>query len=546
MIDKLLQVRSVREDNFFSPSIDDLPRSSSMFNGKVATASTLIKEAVSKGKPIGVIGDYDVDGVMSTAMMVRMMRDVAKGLGQAPPIIKPFIPSRHREGYGLNSKTVSSYIEMWGDIKPELTIVLDSGTSSKQQITDLRGWGANQILVIDHHLPNVGSFSDNTDLLMNWRIDGESDMCAAGEVFHVARCLFGDASEETLKYMSYAAIATVADMVSVIGTNRIVVRIGLNSLWRCGSVGLLAVGGRRMSKGDVFQSAVSFEIAPRINSVGRMEDAKQVLDMMLNDDYRAVSASAKRMEELNSQRRATQKLMEKDVLRRVAASSFKDGLLMYDSSWHPGICGIASSNVVEVTGLPCILLGDHDGQAKGSGRSPPGVNVKAIMDSISEMFEKYGGHERACGAVVKRDHLDIAPFVFNEACNKYYAKHGRPSNQLLFDADLSWNETSVTSAKALLETFYPYDEITNPEPIFRIPSAKVKEVSIKEPEDKAWRLTILKCSLDGRTIPITFKSYRDDLGNDWLSKTVNVYFSFPQSVDERELESCHLVDVEIA
>jgi single-stranded-DNA-specific exonuclease len=538
-LSKLMSVRNIPKDadSFFSPSVSDLKPSRDMFKGKSGQAADLIRQTLTRNSPIGVIGDYDVDGILSTTLLIRACKQINKDVD-----IRCLIPSRQKEGYGLNPKTIASYISLWNDKKPSLTVVVDSGTSSRQQISELKEWSHGKTVIIDHHIPDPKNLSDNADFLLNWRIDEEDEMCAAGEVYHVVRALFKDSKEDTARYMPFAAVATVADMVPINQTNRILVRNGLDQIWLCGCLGLAMVGGKKVSSGDVFQSTVAFEIAPRINAVGRMEDAQEVLEAMLSDDFQAVSKAAKRMELLNSRRKDIQRRIEREAVARAEASGFVNGILLYDLSWTHGICGIAASSVVEKTGLPCILVGEHGGEAKGSGRSPAGVNIKLIMDSVSGMFSRYGGHERACGATIIREALETAPYSFDAACGRFYQKHGRPSITRWYDADLDSSEVTIGSAKELLRTFYPYDEISNPEPVFRI-KAKVEEQTVKEPEDKKWKLTILKCSMDDKTLPVRFKSYRDDLPGDMTGKTVSIFFSFQQSVDEDELETAHLVDI---
>jgi len=450
----------------------------------IERAAEEIRRAAASGWSVGVMGDYDVDGVMSAAILGRVC--TAAGCRK----VDVFLPDRRKDGYGLNDKTLVSLAERWASSGvPDLFVVADSGTSSRRQVDDLRSHGVRSVVVIDHHIPSSHDEIPSADVLVNWRLSGYDQMCAAGECYLLAMEVMGGFAESCL---CYAAIATVADMVPVEGVNRPIVKHGLGKVFESNSYGLQNLF-MRVCKGSMSQSDVAFKVAPRINSVGRMAHADEALALLVASDNRSVADLLSRMEDLNRRRKAVQADMESQAVAAAEASGLSNGLLLVDGRWDASVCGVACNELVEMYAVPCIMLSSAGGRVKGSGRSPAGVSVKAIMDRCAHIFSRYGGHDAACGAELKPEFVKDAPRVFDDACAVHYLQFGRPDRTIWFDAVVeSASDLTVENAAYLHRTFHPYSE-HNPEPKFLVPLATVSGKEVSEGE------TYMRTSFDATT-----------------------------------------------
>jgi single-stranded-DNA-specific exonuclease len=543
-IDRLILSRNI-DQNFLISSPDDFPPACGMFGGNAGKAAEIIIKCLSEGLPIGIIGDYDADGITSASILQMVMRDFQADM-KVQSNFNILLPSRQEEGYGLNPRTLKSYVDMWesaGVQRPHLTLVADCGTSSNEEVEALKTWGCQQVVVIDHHIPDPKHFSSAADVMVNWRISGEQNMCAAGECFHVARAICEISGRDWRKYLTLAAIGTIADMVPIEGFNRILVKAGLANSWQCGSLGPSLLDEQKAS-GLFFQKDVAFGLAPKLNSIGRLDSPDLALELMLTKNFSRAKEIAKTMLDINKKRKVIQKEIETQAIEQAEKSGFENGLLLYDSRWAHGVCGIAANAVVEEFRCPVILMGEHNGEVKGSGRSLGTTSIKDIMDRVSHIFSRYGGHELACGANLKREFLERGPEEFDRACGEYYAKHGHPSNELLYDFEIEPGLISPDTGAKLLEKLHPYCEGSNPEPTFRISSLRVTDLTERDaPEGKDWKLTVIRGSKDGFEIPVGFKSWDGRRRGDWLDKDVDILFQFPQSVNEKDVECVDMVDI---
>lgn len=545
LLSKLLAQRKISvadAESFFWSPLENLSPPES-FGPDMLKACDIFCSAAKANYEIAIIGDYDVDGVMSCVILSKLCKKMRVKH-------QVFLPSRKTEGYGLNPQTVKAFKESWGQKRPGLLIVADSGSSAESAIVDLKTWGINNIIVIDHHLVKKELETVSADAHINWRKQGPCDMSAAGECFHFAKAVCEKNNQGWKEFLAYAAIAAIADVVQLGGDNRIIVKHGLNNVFDSGSMGLSMLAAERGRDAGAILTIedVMFSLAPKINATGRIDHPSIAFEALIGSDYSTLVDIMAKINDCNTQRKEIQHETEKQAKEIIEkAISVKgclpNGILLYNKSWPIGICGIACNRLVEKYGIPTLMFGKHNDHIKGSGRSLPGANIYEIMAECSEIFESYGGHELACGAVLKSDKLQDAWKVFDKACSDYYKKHGKPDMTRYYDSWLPANLVTQETGREILATIYPYCSTTNPQPIFLLKDALVEDVYVHDPEDRSWKLTKLSVSKDGKRLPASFKTFRNDLPDVGVGSVIDLFFSFPQSYNVRKGFELELVDI---
>lgn len=523
-------------DQFFAADLADIDLFKPL-GGIDQAADLLLTAARRQNTSVGVIGDYDADGVTSSAMFQRICR--ALGLE-----CQVFLPHRVQHGYGLNPKTVPAFCEFIQK-PPRLLFILDCGTSSEAEVCQLREFGISQIVIIDHHIPESSRLSKSADILVNWRLCGGSEMCTAGEVLMLARALDRRTDKKHdffNQLLPLAAIGTVADISPIARENRVIVRHGLAKVGESNYIGLRMLAEIcNMIDGRLSQMDVSFGLAPRLNAAGRINSAYLSYNLMVEDKIGAAGSIVSELDMMNKERKHICNELTAQALEAAEKSNFTNGLLLINPEWNVGVVGIVASRIVDRFGIPTIVMGQTNGTIKGSGRSLGTTNIKAIMDSCAEMFSNYGGHEMACGAALKPEYVATAPKLFDEACRNYYAKHGVPIIDRFYDAALKPTTITVRLCDQLIETFYPYCDDNNPEPVFLLSNAKV--VWSKPWRGDDWQLMTYELEKDGIRIPIKFKTFDEEFGSGLEGKTLDMYFSFTQSYGTKYGPELWIVDV---
>ena len=538
---RLLAQRNITPGNvdiFFAPQLDYINWEDSL-PGSRAAAKLLLSVMKQKGR-VAVIGDYDVDGVTSSAMIQLLCRD----LGIECHV---FLPSRLEHGYGLNPKTVPAFIESVGK-PPDLLIAADCGTSSEPELEALRKFGAKRIAIIDHHIEDPARFSASADCIVNWR-QGKNierqEMCTAGEVFVLAKILEKMLDRDlTSELLPLAAIGTVADISPITGLNRIIVKNGLARVGRVQKPGLkMLLEKCGLDENGISQTDISFKLAPRLNATGRMGKPNPSYDLLVGDDPVRAAELLDELEACNVERKLLLNQITEEAVEMANQRKFKNGILLINPTWHVGIIGVVASRVSERFLLPSIIMGQAGKTVKGSGRSLDGVNLKAIMDTCSDLFSAYGGHEMAAGATLKAGlEWDVAAQRFDDACGKYFESNPRPSSDLYYDAELPPSMVGARFCNRLRETFYPYHKLTNPEPVFLMKQVQVNRTRFNEGD--TWKLM----SFEGRvdkfgTLPLWFKSFNVDHHDIVEGQTVDVLFTCAQSWDQRYGPSLQIVGI---
>ena len=486
-------------------------------------ARLFIKHAKNKSK-IAVIGDYDCDGIVSTTMLFELCRNF--GLKCIP-----FLPSRLDHGYGLSLSTIESFKKKVGN-PPDLLFVTDCGTSNYDEIEKLKEFGIKDIIVIDHHIPNMEKISKNANALISWHLtDGYNEMCACGEVFQFIRGIrWLTKHVDPIEFLSYAAIGTIADSQPIVGDNRIIVKNGLGkyAFDHVLSSGLNSLIRTKIKYRDtITQEDINFRIAPMINAAGRIETPDIVFKLLTEHEPKISDELANKISEINDQRKHLQSFVESDAIEKSHALNVKNGILVCGKNYHIGVVGIVASRVVEETGLPSLVIGHHNGIWKGSGRSLPGINLKEILDSCSYMFEKYGGHAAAVGVTIKEEYIESAHEIFDKACHKYYENNDMESkNVRFFNAPLKMKAINEDMAEVLKNELAPYCQDNNPEPVWQLKNVKMTSLDLRT--GSGWRVLTFNAHNDKDMLKYKLKWFSPKVDENIEGKLVNIYFTFPQ------------------
>jgi single-stranded-DNA-specific exonuclease len=371
----------------------------------------LVRAAIDSGRRITVHGDFDVDGVCATTLMVSALR----GLGAECDWL---IPDRIADGYGLTAENVRRLAERG----TSLLITVDCGITSVDEVALAQELGM-EVLVTDHHQP-----SDQLPncLILHPRISRYpfESLCGTAVAWKLACALReGEGPSSAPNDLDLVALATVADLVPLVGENRCLVRQGLAELRRAQRVGIRAL--LEASKCDperLDESDLGFRLAPRINAAGRLYRADAGVELFLTVDEKRAEAIAIELSRANAERRATEREVDAaaETARRELPEDLREarGLVLAGRDWHPGVVGIVASRLVERHHRPVVVISlGEDGSGRGSGRSIPGFNLLAALEACAEHLEGFGGHKAAAGLQIRAENVEAFQQAFAAYAN---------------------------------------------------------------------------------------------------------------------------------
>ncbi|HEX5593964.1 MAG TPA: single-stranded-DNA-specific exonuclease RecJ [Solirubrobacterales bacterium] len=443
-----------------------------------------VRAAVAAGRRITVHGDFDVDGVCATAVMVRTLR----GLGGE---VDWFIPNRIEDGYGLSGDNVRRLAERG----TQLLLTVDCGITCASEVA-LAGELGVEAIVTDHHQPKAElpdcpilhpeisnyPFKSLCGTAVAWKLacalrgtgEGLAGQQRGGPGESLPRSL--EAAEADLDLV---ALATVADVVPLVGENRALVRRGLAEIRRAQRPGIRAlIAAAKCDPERLDESDLGFRLAPRINAAGRLYRADAGVELFLTEDEDRAAAIAEELSRANSERRATEREVDAaaEAARRELPDELREsrGLVLAGQDWHPGVVGIVASRLVERHCRPVVVISlDEAGEGRGSGRSIPGFDLLAALEACAEHLEGFGGHRAAAGLTIKAENVG----AFREA----FAAH---ANEVLAPEDLRRTEKVDAIAGGVglglelaeeLKQLAPFG-MGNPGVRLLVPSARVTDV----------------------------------------------------------------------
>jgi single-stranded-DNA-specific exonuclease len=440
-------------ENFLAPRLKNLADPFLLPN--MDTAITRLLLARERNEPLVIFGDYDVDGVTSSTILLEVLRK----LGWSADA---YLPNRMDEGYGLSRDGVENCLKKF---PVKLLLAVDCGSTAVETIAGLKGQGV-EVVVLDHH--QVSNPAPAAVALVNPQLTQNSkfktqiftELCSAGLAFKLAHALVKRGRETALPgfaefdlkpLLDLVALGTIADLVPLVGENRILVTAGLEKLNTTKRAGILALKTVAQSPEKLGTHDVGFQLAPRLNAAGRLETAEESLNLLLAETLADAMPLAQNLDARNRERQTIEKKITEQVIG-VVRSKFdaeKDFVIVEgELLWHIGVVGIVASRVLSEFYRPTITIGGENGEMRGSGRSIAGFDLAAALRECDDLLVKHGGHAMAAGLSINPDKVDALRQRLNEIARRSL----RPEDlqpPLRLDAEIALADLNLDSLAEL-------------------------------------------------------------------------------------------------
>jgi len=452
-----------------------------------------LDRAIAKGEPILVFGDYDVDGITGTALMVTVLRELGARVGY-------YIPARLQEGYGLN-KTVLHRAAARGY---KLILTVDCGITAVEEVEAGKEYGLD-FIITDHHQPQE-VLPPAAAVLDPKRDDCPypfAELAGVGVAFKVVQALGesrGYGREWWQRYLDLVVLGTVADIVPLQDENRILVKYGLEALrdtQRPGIQALLQITA--LAGQDLRPGQIGFILGPRLNACGRLGQADRGVELLLTDRPEQAEKLARVLDQENRDRQDIEEAILKEVRARVEGEVDLDRervIVLGSPNWHPGVIGIVASRLVELYYRPTLLFNLEAGEGKGSARSIPGFHIFKALSQCKELLKGFGGHEHAAGLSLEEARLPALRQRLNELAWDWLSEE-QLLPVLTIDAEVNLNQLDLALLKDL-EKLAPFGP-GNPEPVFTCRGARLLGYRGVGEGGKHLKLRVSQggCELDG-------------------------------------------------
>ena len=439
-----------------------------------------IVKAIENQEKVIIYGDYDVDGITSTTVLKKFLKDL--GLE-----VSYYIPNRLNEGYGLNNTAIEKIVNEGYS----LMITVDCGISAIEEIDYANSLGLETIIT-DHHepgevLPKALAVVDNKrkDSTYPFR-----DLAGVGVAFKLTQALgikLGLKEETYLKYLDIVCVGTISDIVPLVDENRVITKLGLLLVRQTKNMGLKSIiNSSGYNKID--SNTISFGVAPRINACGRMGKAEEALELLLSTDIYIVNELTKKLNEHNRERQEIEKAIYERKKKKIEENHLDENrtIVVGGEDWHHGVIGIVSSKITDMYFKPSILLSfEEDGIGKGSGRSVPGFDLHQALTKCQDTLEKFGGHSMAVGVTIKKENLEKFRKEFEKVAEAEKTEDIVPILNVDAKIELNYLDKDVIESLKALE---PFGE-ANKMPIFAFKNLRIDSIRALS-EGKHLKLTL--------------------------------------------------------
>ena len=449
-IEKLI---SFIEPEKYSPlNLKDFP--------KITAIVDFILEHIEKESNILIYGDYDVDGISSTSILVGALRCLSNNISY-------HIPDRFKEGYGLNKEVLASYQD-----EIDLVISCDCGISNFDEVKFAKELGMDFVVTDHHDLPEQ---LPPADYVISPRLLPEDHqgywLPGAGMAYFLIKAVFEKAGKkgEEKKYLDLLLLAIIADVVPLKGENRYLFKTGLTKLKNTDRIGLKALYNELdINPLEINEKTLGFQIGPLLNSAGRIDSAEKGLKLLLAEDKSTAAGLAAELNQINQHRKEISQKIYRELEKETKAEQRK-AIVSYNSDWHQGVIGIAAGRITENYQVPAVLMTSNQQSdlITGSARSIEGININNLIDKCSDLLEKHGGHAAAAGFSLKKDRLEKFKLRIQRLIDQQLKEI---DSDLKIEADLNLELSEVNEEFYQgLRLFAPFGE-ANPEPLFYLES----------------------------------------------------------------------------
>ncbi len=419
---------------FFRPQLSDLLDPFLFRDMEIAVRR--LNEALGRKEKIMVYGDYDVDGVTAVALVYKFLQKYSN-------CIEYYIPDRYEEGYGVSKQG----IDYASESGVKLIIVLDCGIKAVQEVAYAHEKGID-FIICDHHVPDA-ILPPAVAILNAKRTDGTypyGDLCGCGVGFKLIQGFAksnGIPFSELIPLLDLCAVSIAADIVPIMGENRILAYHGLRQLNQSPCVGLKAIMNIAGMEGkEVHLPDIIYKIGPRLNASGRIENGRESVALLVETDMDAAEHKAAQIDHYNEQRKDLDKVMTEQanqIVETLVHRNEHKGIVVYNEEWHKGVIGIVASRLTEIFFRPAVVLTRDGEYATGSARSVAGFDIYAAIESCRDILENFGGHTYAAGLTIKADRVN----EFKQRFEYYVDTHilpGQTDATLSVDSTLSFRE----------------------------------------------------------------------------------------------------------
>lgn len=459
-VDKIEEFYDISKLSFYDPYLlKDMDK-----------AVARIKQAIQNKERVCIYGDYDVDGVTSTTLLYTYLSSLG-----VPTTY--FIPERMNEGYGLSCAAIQRFAG-----KVDLLITVDTGITAVAETEYAKQFGMDMIITDHHSCREI--LPDAVAVINPHREDCGypfKKLAGVGVVFKLLCALHGNSEDICRRYGEIVAIGTIADVMPIVGENRLIASIGIENLAHTKYHGLRALmeqvgvykNGKKVKK--ITSSTIGYVLAPRINAAGRITSAVRAVELLLADNEEEATRIAEELCEINKKRQATELDIYNQAISQINEQhSDKTAFVLSSDGWHQGVIGVVASRITEKYSLPSVLFSFDGDTGKGSGRSIKGFSLMDALSECSDLLLEYGGHELAAGLSISRDKLP----EFTARLNAYAEKHIKKNELVIpleIDCEAYFSELTLRQAEDI-QRLEPFG-LSNPVPVFILRDAVIRGIT---------------------------------------------------------------------